>query len=114
MIDWTTLNALRDEVGHDGFAEVMELFLADLDTGAAALRPGPTLEAQLHFLKGAALTMGLTDLAALCQQGETAAARGASDGIDIGQVVDCLERSRARFLAEAPERLHPPAANGAA
>ena len=31
MIDWDRVNALRDEVGPEAFAEVVELFLEEVD-----------------------------------------------------------------------------------
>lgn len=73
LVDVTRLRALREEVGDDGFEEVLVLFLAESDDVVERLashtadRPP---EAELHFLKGIALNLGFDALAALCRKGE--------------------------------------------
>jgi hypothetical protein len=69
MIDWERVSALRAEIGEPDFTEVVDLFLAEAEEVVERLRrgrPDPTLEAELHFLKGSALNLGLRDLADLC------------------------------------------------
>lgn len=76
MIDWDRVRDLYDEIGADAFAEVLELFALEVDEGLARLRAatGPhARSSEFHFLKGAALNLGLDQLAALCAQGERAA-----------------------------------------
>ena len=79
MINWDRVAELREEVGVDDFAEIIELFLEEVDAIIELLRDGQglsDLEAHLHFLKGSALNLGFAKFAELCQAGETAAIRG--------------------------------------
>jgi histidine phosphotransfer protein HptB len=105
MINWDRVAELRDEIGADGFVEVVELFLEEADEAVVRLagdRGAATaagLGADLHFLKGSALNLGLVQLADLCQQGERAAARGDSDAVDTDVVRAVYAQSRAALLA---------------
>ncbi len=107
MIDWTRAAALRDEIGPDGFFEVVDLFLDEADEAVAritAARPGPGIEADLHFLKGSALNLGFEMLARLCHEGERAAAAGEAERIDLGLVASVYQQSRAAFLCGIADR----------
>ncbi len=78
MIDWTRVAELHEDFGEDMFAEILEAFLQDMEAGQASLESAQNpddLRAGFHFLKGAALNLGLTTLADLCEEGE----RGAAD-----------------------------------
>lgn len=73
LVNETRLNILREEIGEDGFAEVLSMFLAESDEVIARLsRESWTTPPQeeLHFLKGVALNLGFDDLADLCRKGE--------------------------------------------
>lgn len=73
LVDEMRLRALREEVGEDGYEEVLALFLAESDEVVERLARhtgGAAPEAELHFLKGIALNLGFDDLAALCRRGE--------------------------------------------
>ena len=59
-----------------------------------------SLEADLHFLKGAALNLGFSEFAALCQDGERRAALG-EGGLDITAVKDCYALSKTALSGEA-------------
>lgn len=98
MIDWDRVAGLRHEIGAPDFAEVVEMFLGEADEVVARLRAGkpyPTLEAELHALKGSALNLGFEELAALCSGGERAAAADAP--VDLVEVARCYAGSRAAF-----------------
>jgi len=100
MIDWDRVASLRDEIGIADFAEVVEMFLAESDEAVARLvagRPDPTLEADLHFLKGSALNLGFSALAELCSAGEKRAAAGAP--VDVAEVVGSYTATRDAFEA---------------
>lgn len=77
MIDWLRMSELRDEIGQDGFDEVVDVFLEETDEVLARLiqDPLPTQE-DLHFLKGSALNLGFVAVAQLCQEGERLLAAG--------------------------------------
>ena len=101
MIDWKRVEELRREIGPDGFAEVADMFLEEADQAVLSLAQGiasDAVEAQLHFLKGNALNLGLADLAQLCQEGERKAAFGHGDEVDTAWIADVYRRSREALL----------------
>ncbi|MBT4567996.1 MAG: hypothetical protein HOC45_08800 [Marinovum sp.] len=107
MINWDRVAELREEVGVDDFAEIIELFLEEVDAIINLLRDGQglsDLEAHLHFLKGSALNLGFAQFADLCQTGETAAAQGRSDSVDLGAIITVYDSARAVFLDQSPKR----------
>lgn len=107
MIDWSRVEELRDEIGAEDFAEVVEIFLEEVEEVIVVIAGDvavSNIEAHLHFLKGSALNLGFRDFSELCQSGESAAARGDFAVIDLGAVVDSYEQSKAVFLAQLEER----------
>ena len=101
MIDWNRVTELRDEIGVDDFGEVVEIFLEEVDEEIAKLDgqlDAQGLEATLHFLKGSALNLGFSTFSKLCQQGETSAANGAGDSIDLSEITRCYAASKTEFL----------------
>lgn len=100
MIDLDRLNELRDEIGEEDLADVVAVFLDEADEVMRRLTLGQStnLESDLHFLKGSALNLGLADLAAMCQAGETQAAAGQGAAIDLAQVDSLYAASKRAFL----------------
>ncbi|MEX0348350.1 MAG: Hpt domain-containing protein [Paracoccaceae bacterium] len=108
MIDWSRVIQLRDEVGEDDFEEVFDLFLEEVGDVIARLRAKPdrdTLERDLHFLKGSALSLGFKTFSTLCQNGEREAASGNAKTVDIAEIISEFEKSQVAFQAEAGARL---------
>ncbi len=108
MIDWSRVNELRDEVGAEDFDEVVELFLEEVEEVIGRLRTGPNrsqLEQDLHFLKGSALSLGFSAFSDLCQNGERNSAEGRAETVDVGEIVDTYDASKAMFMSELPQRL---------
>lgn len=108
MIDWDRLKELREEVGPEDFDEVVELFLDEVEGVMDRLRKSPdteTLEEDLHFLKGSALSLGFSQFSDQCQSGETSAARGNADQIDLPEILACYDTSKAMFVASLPQQL---------
>lgn len=107
MIDWARVEELRDEVGADEFAEVVEIFLDEvqevMDRLAATPDPG-RLRDDLHFLKGSAMSLGFAGFARLCAEGEATAARAGPEQVDIAALQEAYRRSRGDFLANLPGR----------
>ncbi len=100
MVDWGRVTSLRAEIGVTDFAEVLEMFLAESDEVILRLRAGKTgisYEAELHALKGAALNLGLTELAGFCSNGERVARQGGV--VDVAAVIACYGASRRALLA---------------
>lgn len=106
MIDWPQIDELRQEMG-DAFPDLAQLFLAEVAAVADRLRetsPAPSLEADLHFLKGAALSFGFIELARHCSQGEALAAAGHDELVDLPTILLCYRQSREAFVAGLPGR----------
>jgi len=102
MIEWQRVSELREEIGAEDFADVVELFLEEVDDAIGRLRSSPdpdNFESDLHFLKGSALNLGFTAFAALCSVGEQMAATGAAAGIDIAAVIQAYDSARAEFTS---------------
>lgn len=100
MIDWTRLHDLQNEIGNDGFAEVVDLFLVETSAVVARLRDRPepaSLEADLHFLKGCVLNLGFSRVSTLCQQGESMAASGSAEQIDLDAIIKAYDQTRDAF-----------------
>lgn len=102
MIDWSRVEELRSEIGSEGLAEIVELFLDEVEGVVMRLMSAPdpaVLEQDLHFLKGSAWNLGFAEFGALCQDGERRAADGRGAEVDVGLVVDCYGASKAVFMA---------------
>lgn len=102
MIDWSRVEELRDEIGEDGLAEVVGLFLEEVEEALLGLNhddPPRTLAAQIHFLKGCAWNLGFREFGAVCHDCERAALDGRCDGASVGGLRDCYARSRVAFLS---------------
>ena len=107
MIDWDRVSELRSEIGDDGFDEVVELFLDEVEEVVMRLGSAPDparYEEDLHFLKGSAWNLGFADFGALCQDGERKAAAGRQDEIDISSVLACYGASKKQFMSEVEAR----------
>jgi len=98
VIDWERVADIRAEVGEDGFAEIISLFLDETDVVIARLAAGSAdLDADLHFLKGSALNLGFHQLALRCQQTERRGG-GAQAAPDLPGLVSLYHESKAEFL----------------
>ena len=102
MIDWTRVEELRAEIGDAGFAEVVDLFLDEVEEVVARLhaaRDRTRLEDDLHFLKGSAWNLGFAAFGVLCQSGERRAAQGQAATVDMAAVLASYAASKDCFLA---------------
>lgn len=102
MIDWPRVRELKDEVGEDGFEEVIELFLEEVEEVIEKLGAGDRsqLEQDLHFLKGSALNLGFETFSNLCLEGERMSANGQAADVDVAKIIAAYQGSKATFLAE--------------
>ena len=110
MIQWARVSELYEEIGADDFDEVVELFLEEVEDVIGRLRVTPDhtrLEEDLHFLKGSALNLGFEEFSKLCQNGETLSANNRAGDVGLNAILDCYDRSKARFSAEYSTRLAP-------
>lgn len=101
MIDWGRVDELRSEVGEAAFDEVLDLFLEEVDEVMARLRDVPDpecLPADLHFVRGSALNLGLKEFCTICQGLEHALARGES--VDVDPLLVCYAESKQLLMSE--------------
>lgn len=102
MVNWDRIDELRDEIGDEDYAEVVELFFAEVEAAIQRLEvPGTLLEREedLHYLKGSALNLGFDTLGELCSVGERRAARGTLEEPEVQSVIETYYASRAAFEA---------------
>ncbi|WP_306004858.1 Hpt domain-containing protein [Aquicoccus porphyridii] len=107
MIDWTKVDELRNDIGEEDFDEVVDLFLEEVEDAMEKLRAGlpvDKLECCLHFLKGSALNLGFSNFSELCAKGEAAAAIGNHGSIDLCEVIQTYDASKATFLKTLADR----------
>ena len=104
MIDWDRVAQLREEVGPDDFAEVVELFLEEVEEVIRRLTAAPdpaTLAEDLHFLKGSALNLGFERFGQTCREGEKMASGGKAGTVMLAPILGCYAASRQAFLKVA-------------
>lgn len=107
MIDWARVRELHGEIGAESFAEVLEIFVEEVDEALVRLRDATDMRSrsnEFHFLKGAALNLGLTKMAEICAQGESAAAHGQDDANARAQVLTEFPAHNAIILREWMQR----------
>ncbi|MEO0391503.1 MAG: Hpt domain-containing protein, partial [Pseudomonadota bacterium] len=100
MIDWNRVRLLREDVGADEFDDVFALFCEEVrgaldDLGQ--LSQAHDIEGKLHFIKGATLLLGFTDLSDVCADGEAKAAQGDVDTLDVTVLRTLFAASCAAF-----------------
>ncbi len=104
MIDWERVAELQSEIGAEGFAEVFELFMDEVESVVSCLgQRREKLEDDLHFLKGSAWNLGFRRFGALCHDGERQSAAGQPDDVDVAAVLECYSQSKALFIARVAE-----------
>lgn len=100
MIDWDRVRELHDDVGAEDFAALVDIFLDEVDEVTARLGgPPETISAEdLHFLRGAMLNLGFSQVSALCQALESRIAGGNRDAEGAAALLDAYKAARSEFL----------------
>ncbi|VDC21920.1 Hpt domain-containing protein [Pseudogemmobacter humi] len=98
LIDTRRLAELRDEIGAGDLGEVVAIFLDETDQVVTRLRAGHAADpaADLHFLKGSALNLGLAAFAAFCHQAEQ---RAAADGKELAALYQASKQALHKALS---------------
>ena len=99
MIDWVRVRELRDEIGDADFGEVVVLFLEEADQVISRIGQvgrKRSVSDDLHFLKGAALNLGFSDLANRCEEAERAIAKG--EPTDVAMIAAWFLETRTEFM----------------
>lgn len=103
MIDWDRINELREEIGEEDFNEVLEIFLEEVEETLESLAlagEAENLREPMHFLKGSAMNLGFSDLAAFCQKCEMLANEGRSTEIDRHAVAAVYDKTKTHFAMQ--------------
>ncbi len=107
MIDWTYIKQLEADVGTGDFRNVVALFLDEVDSEIDLLKSpivtAETLQSRMHFLKGSSYYLGFTEFGDLCAANEALAESGRAAEIDLQRLIAIYEKSRLRFMDEAPK-----------
>lgn len=99
MINWSRVAELRSDVGEDAFDEVIEIFLEEADAVMSRISTaGVTTEADMHFLKGCALNLGLDAFAQACSAAEKSL-NGGGPPPDLPSLATDYASARAALLA---------------
>lgn len=98
LIDTCRLAELRDEIGAGELGEVVAIFLDETDQVVARLRTGRAADpaADLHFLKGSALNLGLAAFAGFCHEGEQ---RAGADGKELASLYQASKQALHKALS---------------
>ena len=99
MIDRARLEELREEVGNDDFAAVIELFCEEVAETLDRMKQGhsSSIADDLHFLKGSALNIGMTEVAGLCAECERKIGGGAN-APDITGIQLAFDKAQAELM----------------
>lgn len=102
MIDRERLAELRNEVGADDLAEVVDLFCEEVEETLDRIRahPSASIGDDLHFLKGSALNIGMSEVGRLCLQAERAWRMDASSLPDIAPIAQAFRKARQALYLE--------------
>ena len=106
MIDWSQIKQVEEDVGAEDLAEVVEIFIEEVEEAVDALRGMSEMaDAQMapamHFLKGSAYNLGFKGFGDYCAEGEKRATAGEGAGFDLQKVVALYEQSKAEFVSDA-------------
>ncbi len=107
MINWSQIKQQEEDVGAEDLAEVVTLFLSEVDEAIGELDTVASGTSQqvaeaLHFLKGSAFNLGFQEFGNYCSVGETQAHAGDTSDISMSQVEKLYFASKELFLAELP------------
>lgn len=102
MIDWNRLNALRDDIGKEDFADVALLFVSEIEEKLTSLQADPKAMTadDFHFLRGSAVNLGLTSLAEACTHAEAACNAGIAP--DIAGVANAFSAAMSAIGPHVP------------
>ncbi|NNF24228.1 MAG: histidine kinase [Rhodobacteraceae bacterium] len=106
MIEWSTVENLKAEIGAEDFGDVVEVFLEEVEEKLAGLgqTPPEDLGAAFHFLKGSALYLGFKSMSDHCGAAEAAAKAGNIDQIDIPRTAEIYAQSKTAFQSGMAQR----------
>lgn len=100
MLDLERVAELRDEIGAEDMADVMEMFLQEVSGKLDSLSTSQTLKEDLHFIKSSSLNIGFKSLAELSGELELACQQ-AGNAVEVSALSDCFQASCAALSGAA-------------
>lgn len=106
MIDWAQARQLQDDVGKAEMAEVVELFLSEVDDAMETLQngydamPAEDRSASFHFLKGCASNLGFKTFGDQCSLGEEITKGGGVPDFEISDLTAIYASSKQQFKGQ--------------
>jgi HPt (histidine-containing phosphotransfer) domain-containing protein len=102
MIDTERLAELREEVGAEDLAEVVALFCEEVEETLDRIRrhPSGNLGEDLHFLKGSALNIGMSEVGQLCLAAEKSWRSDTSNPPDLAPIMHAFRKARQALCLE--------------
>jgi len=101
MIDWNRMTELKTDVGAEDFAEVIEIFMEEVEGVLSPMLSGEKrsrIDEDLHFLRGSALNIGFHRFAGICAEAEKLVATGRTGDIALGEIGRVFEASKAAYM----------------
>lgn len=100
MIDWDRIAQLKADIGEDTFPELAPVFLAELQEAMSALSANPSPgAAEMHFIKGSALTLGFQDVSQQAAAAELGFRQDPNYRADLASLQSAFAAEHAEFLA---------------
>ena len=108
MINAARIQELKDEVGEDDLIEVIELFCEEVEEVLETLESTEQAQmpAQLHFLKGSALNIGLDAVANLCKEQELRLKADPGAQADIASIRAAYDACKTALVKPGTSRPH--------
>lgn len=96
MIDWARVKELKEDIGDDDFAEVVDIFTEEIEASLEemAQRFPQNLAEDLHFLKGSAANIGFDLMYKTCTECEKNTAK-----VDINTLSTLYFDSKSELLS---------------
>ena len=101
MIDWGRIAELENDLGAEEIPALVSVCLEEVSEALENL-VSPT-EAELHFIKGTAATLGLVDLAQIASEGESALKHNPASAIKVEQLKTAFELEKRELHQRFPD-----------
>ena len=98
MLDHQKINQLRKDLGAEGFAEIVDIFFAEVEEVFGRIQADGASATDMHFLKGSGANVGFTAFSKTCQIVEHSLNEGGR--ADLDAVRRSFAKSKQAFVAE--------------
>ncbi len=100
MLNTNRIKELKQEVGEDDFVEVVGIFCEEVEEvlGQLPSTPASAMVEKLHFLKGSALNIGMSDVGELCRSEEERLKAAPGATADIAAIEATYQASKSELI----------------